>query len=59
MKRGFIMTTEKNEKTLRLQSTLQEAIQPLLEKMENLEQEVASLKKEQTEIRKLLQEKDS
>ncbi len=53
------MTTEKNEKTLRLQSTLQEAIQPLLEKMENLEQEVASLKKEQTEIRKLLQEKDS
>jgi uncharacterized protein YlxW (UPF0749 family) len=59
MKRGFIMTTEKNEKTLRLQSTLQEAIQPLLAKMENLEQEVASLRKEQTVIKKLLQEKDS
>lgn len=52
------MSTEQNEKTLRLQSALQEALQPVLAKMDALEQEVTSLKNEQKELRKQLEEKD-
>jgi len=47
--------TEQNEKTIRLHSALQEALEPVLSKMDALEQEVASLKEEQQELRKLLE----
>lgn len=51
------MSTEQNEKTLRLHAALQEALQPVLDKMDTLEKEVVSLKTEQKELKKLLQKK--
>lgn len=53
------MTIEQNDKSQRLHVALQEALQPVLAKMDTLEQEVASLKAEQKELKKLLQEKNS
>lgn len=52
------MATEQNEKALRLHSALQEALQPILTKMDTMEQELTSLKKEQQELKQLLQEKN-
>lgn len=53
------MATEQNDKSQRLHVALKEAIQPVLAKMNTLEQEVASLKEEQKELKKWLQEKNS
>jgi cell shape-determining protein MreC len=52
-----IMGLEQNEKTLRLHSALEEALQPILNKMDTLEKEVIALKEEQSELKKLLGEK--
>lgn len=53
------MSTEQNEKTLRLHSALQEALQPILTKMDAMEQEITLLKEEQQELRKQLEEKNN
>lgn len=50
------MATEQGEKSLRLQSLLQEALNPILEKMDGLEQEVAALRKEQETLKQMLEE---
>ena len=48
---------ENNEKAARLQIMLSEALQPMLDKIVSLEQEVKTLKESQEELKKLLLEK--
>lgn len=50
------METAQNEKSLRLQSLLKDALQPILDKMDTLEQEVIALRKEQKMLQKQLEE---
>lgn len=48
---------EINEKSVRLQVMLKEALQPMIDKIDSLEQEVKTLKESQEELKKLLKEK--
>ncbi|WP_174615895.1 hypothetical protein [Virgibacillus ihumii] len=50
------METANNEKALRLQSQLEEALKPLTDKIATLEQEVKELRREQQEFKKMLNE---
>ncbi|WP_175631806.1 hypothetical protein [Virgibacillus siamensis] len=51
------METSANEKALRLKSQLEEALKPLHDKINSLEQEVKELRKEQSELKQLLEKK--
>ncbi|MBY7143965.1 hypothetical protein KFZ56_13100 [Virgibacillus sp. NKC19-3] len=48
---------EGNEKSLRLQKMLQEALTPITDKLNILEQEVVSLRKEQHALKEMLEDK--
>ena len=49
---------ETNEKAARLQVMLQEALQPMIDKIDSLEQEVKMLQEGQEKLQKLLSEKE-
>ncbi|MBM7609616.1 uncharacterized protein (UPF0335 family) [Lysinibacillus composti] len=49
---------ETNEKAARLQVMLQEALQPMIDKIDSLEQEVKMLQEGQKKLQKLLSEKE-
>lgn len=49
------METSNNEKAIRLQSQLEEALKPLTEKISELEMEVNALRKEQVELKKMME----
>ncbi|MDM5332210.1 hypothetical protein QUF56_03140 [Ureibacillus composti] len=49
---------ETNEKAARLQVMLQEALQPMIDKIDSLEQEVKKLQEGQEKLQKLLSEKE-
>ncbi|WP_179123929.1 hypothetical protein [Paraliobacillus ryukyuensis] len=45
-----------DEKAVRLQAMLEEALKPIIEKMDTLENEVKSLRKGQEELKVMIQE---
>lgn len=47
------METTNEEKSMRLQNMLQEALKPMLEKIEKLEQEIKEIKANQEEIKNI------
>lgn len=49
---------ETNEKAARLAVMLQEAVQPMIDKIDSLEQEVKMLQEGQEKLQKLLSEKE-
>lgn len=48
--------TKENEKSLRLQRQLEEALRPILEKLETLEKEIDTIRKGQEELNKKLED---
>ena len=53
------MDTTTNEKVMRLHDMLKEALTPMTEKLEKMEQEIKILKENQMELKRLLTEKTS
>ena len=53
------MDATTNEKAMRLHDMLKEALTPMTEKLEKLEQEIKILKENQVELKRLLTEKIS
>ena len=53
------MDTTTNEKVMRLHDMLKEALTPMTEKLEKMEQEIKILKENQVELKRLLTEKTS
>ncbi|WP_338452949.1 hypothetical protein R4Z09_14420 [Niallia oryzisoli] len=51
------MESTRDEKAMRLHDMLQEALKPMLDKLEIMEQEIKALKDSQEELRELLAEK--
>ncbi|HLR62498.1 MAG TPA: hypothetical protein VK097_08655 [Lentibacillus sp.] len=51
------MKIQENEKTQRLQEMLQEALNPLTDKLQTLEQEIEIVRKGQDELKKMLEER--
>ncbi|WP_373893160.1 hypothetical protein ACUL41_06755 [Virgibacillus natechei] len=51
------MDGEGNEKSLRLQKMLQEALTPITNKLNTLEQEIESMRREQDELKEMLEDK--
>ena len=51
------MMMEPNEKAARLQVMLQEALQPIIDKIDSLEQEVKTLQESQEKLQQMLAEK--
>ena len=53
------MDTTTNEKAMRLHDMLKEALTPMTEKLEKMEQEIKILRENQVELKRLLTEKTS
>ena len=53
------MDATTNEKAMRLHDMLKEALTPMTEKLERMEQEIKILKENQVELKRLLTEKTS
>ncbi len=51
------MMMEPNEKAARLQVMLQEALQPMIDKIDSLEKEVKTLQESQEKLQQMLAEK--
>ena len=51
------MMIEPNEKAARLQVMLQEALQPIIDKIDSLEKEVKTLQESQEKLQQMLAEK--
>ena len=51
------MEPTRDEKAVRLQNTLKEALKPMMEKLEKMEQEIKALQESQEELKNLLAEK--
>jgi hypothetical protein len=51
------MDTTANEKAMRLHDMLKEALTPITEKLEKMEQEIKILKENQVELKRLLTER--
>jgi prefoldin subunit 5 len=49
------METKENEKVLRLQTVLEEALKPITAQLETLEKDVESVQKAQEELKKMVQ----
>lgn len=47
---------KKSEKTIRLKGMLQEALKPMTEKLEKLNEEVETVRKSQEKLKKMLEE---
>lgn len=55
MKGEGVMVTKENDKVLRLQTVLEEALKPITAKLETLEKDVESIQKTQEELKKMVQ----
>jgi len=53
------MEPSRNEKAIRLHEMLQEALKPMIDKLEKMEQEIKALQESQEELKNMLAEKTS
>ncbi|SFE60613.1 hypothetical protein [Alteribacillus iranensis] len=51
------METQENERAMRLQSMLQDALQPMVEKIDTLEKEVMALREGQQQLKDIAEKK--